>query len=104
VTTTKRDLVERVSEKHKNITKVEATAILQSFLDEIVTSLIKGERIELRDFGVFAPRDRAARKARNPKTGAVVDVPASRTVAFKLGKEFKAKLSASGAATPPAKS
>jgi integration host factor subunit beta len=108
VATTKRDLVERVSEKHKNFTKVEAGALFQSFLDEIVTSLTNGERIELRDFGVFTPRDRAARKARNPKTGTVVEVPASRTVAFKLGKEFKAKLGpAKPAATttpPPAKS
>lgn len=106
MTTTKRDLVERVSEKSKNFTKVEAGAVIQCFLDEVVLALTKGERIELRDFGVFAPRDRAARKARNPKTGAVVEVPASRTVAFKLGKEFKIKLSAPVAAStpPPVKS
>lgn len=104
VATTKRDLVERVSAKHSSLTKVEVGAVVQTFLDEVVQALAKNERIELRDFGVFTPRNRAARKARNPKTGAVVEVPATRTVAFKLGKEFKAKLAPTtggSAPTPP---
>jgi integration host factor subunit beta len=106
VATTKRDLVERVSAKHSSLTKVEVGAVVQTFLDEVVQALAKNERIELRDFGVFTPRNRAARKARNPKTGAVVEVPATRTVAFKLGKEFKAKLAPTGSApsAPPSPS
>jgi integration host factor subunit beta len=100
VATTKRDLVERVSAKHSALTKVEVGAVVQTFLDEVVQALARGERIELRDFGVFTPRARAARKARNPKTGAVVEVPATRTVAFKLGKEFKAKLAPAGSPPP----
>jgi nucleoid DNA-binding protein len=93
-TVTKRDLVDLVASKQTAVNKTDVLAVVQTFLDVITESLSNGERIELRDFGVFTPRDRAARKARNPKTGAVVDVPASKTVAFKLGKEFKARLSA----------
>ena len=100
-TVTKRDLVDLVAEKNGSINKTEVMSIVQSFLDTVTESLSKGERIELRDFGVFTPRDRAARKARNPKTGAVVDVPATKTVAFKLGKEFKLKLAGQTAPKAP---
>jgi nucleoid DNA-binding protein len=100
-TVTKRDLVDLVAEKNGSINKTEVLSIVQSFLDTVTESLSKGERIELRDFGVFTPRDRAARKARNPKTGAVVDVPATKTVAFKLGKEFKQKLAGVTASKAP---
>lgn len=92
-TVTKRDLVDLVAAKNPSTNKTEVLNVVQTFLDVITTSLAGGDRIELRDFGVFTPRNRAARKARNPKTGAVVDVPAGKTVAFKLGKEFKTKLS-----------
>lgn len=100
-TITKRDLVDMVASKHNGINKTQVLEVVQSFLDVVTDSLSKGERIELRDFGVFSPRDRAARKARNPKTGAVVDVPATRTVAFKLGKEFKTKLASNSAPKAP---
>lgn len=100
-TVTKRDLVDMVAVKTPGTNKTEVLAVVQTFLDVITTSLGNGERIELRDFGVFTPRDRAARKARNPKTGAVVDVPASRTVAFKLGKEFKTRLNTKAAVKAP---
>jgi nucleoid DNA-binding protein len=105
--TTKRNLVERVSAKHSGLSKVEAGQVVQTFLDSVTDALAQGERIEFRGFGVFTPRARPPRKARNPKTGVPVDVPASRTVAFKLGKELKAKLSppvtggVSPSATPP---
>jgi nucleoid DNA-binding protein len=89
-----------VAAKNPTTNKTEVLNVVQSLLDAITTSLAAGERIELRDFGVFTPRDRAARKARNPKTGAVVEVPASKTVAFKLGKEFKTRLQV---ATKPTK-
>jgi integration host factor subunit beta len=52
-------------------------------------SLAQGERVEIRNFGNFSLRKREARKARNPKTGEVVDVPAKRVPFFKAGKELK---------------
>jgi integration host factor subunit beta len=100
-TMTKRDLVDQVAAKNGNINKSQVMEVVQSFLDVVTESLTKGERIELRDFGVFSPRDRAARKARNPKTGSIVDVAATKTVAFKLGKEFKARLSGAAAHKAP---
>lgn len=93
-TTTKRDLVERVSARQNGVSKMQVQEVVQTFLEEIVSALSKGERIELRDFGVFTPKTRAARKARNPKTGAEVSVPETRTASFKPGKEFKNRLAA----------
>lgn len=91
-TVTKKDLVERVSTHVYGTTKGQILEVIQGFLDEVVDAVAAGDRIELRDFGVFTPKDRAPRKARNPKTGESVDVPASKTVSFKLGKEFRNRL------------
>ena len=62
------------------------------FLDEIITELSKGGRLESRDFGVFETRVRAARAAQNPKTLTRVQVPAKRMVKFKPGRLMKQKL------------
>lgn len=91
-TITKRDLVERVTSRVNGTTKSVTLEVIQGFLDEVASAVADGDRIELRDFGVFSPKDRAPRTARNPKTGESVSVPASRTVTFKVGKEFKQKL------------
>ena len=91
-TISKKELVERVANKVSGPNKTAVQDIVQKFLDEMVSAVAGGDRIELRDFGVFTPKSRAARKARNPKTGASVDVPAHMTVGFKVGKEFKIKL------------
>jgi len=55
----------------------------------IKNSLAHGERVEIRSFGNFSIRKREARKARNPKTGELVDVPAKSVPFFKAGKELK---------------
>ncbi len=60
--------------------------IIQAFLDEIINELSKGNLLEFRDFGVFETRTRAARTAQNPKTLEPVEVPAKRTVKFKMGR------------------
>ena len=62
------------------------------FLDEIVSELGKGNRLEFRDFGVFEIRERAARVAQNPKTLARVHVPSKRTVKFKVGRLMEERL------------
>jgi integration host factor subunit beta len=84
-TITKKDFVDRIAEttqcKH-----VVVKAVVQHFLDEIVSELDKGNRLEFRDFGVFEVRDRAARVAQNPKTLEPVEVPAKRAVKFKMGR------------------
>jgi len=60
--------------------------IIQRCLDGIIDSLEKEGRLELRNFGVFEVRQRAARKARNPKTNEVVEVPAKKVIVFQAGK------------------
>ena len=66
---------------------------VESFLDEIMDELGKGNRLEFRDFGVFESKIRAARIAQNPKTLERVQVPEKRTVKFKVGRIMKIKLS-----------
>ena len=91
-TITKKDLCERVARKtdNKNVAVKEG---IQTFLDEIIGELSQGNRIELRDFGVFEIRKRAARKARNPRTGEEAFVPPKNVVVFKVGKLMREKVS-----------
>ncbi|MCK6440832.1 MAG: integration host factor subunit beta [Planctomycetes bacterium] len=87
-TVTKKDLVLRIAEStgHKqSVTRV----IIQEFIDEIIGELASGNRLELRDFGVFEVRFRHPRQARNPKTGEQVQVPPKRVVTIKPGKKMK---------------
>jgi len=88
VTITKKELVARIAEKTGQ-TKVVTKDILQMFLDEIIEELARGNRLEFREFGVFEIKERAARKAQNPRTLEKVDVPAKRVVKFKVGRLMK---------------
>lgn len=90
-TITKKDLVDRIADNTSN-KRVVVKKIIQSFLDEIVTELGRGNRLEFRDFGVFEIRSRAARVAQNPKTMEKVYVPSKRTVKFKIGRLMKHQL------------
>ena len=71
---TKLEIARAVSEK-LNITQQEAKRVVQNVLDAIKDTLVEEQRIELRNFGVLEARERAARTARNPKTGDTVQVP-----------------------------
>lgn len=85
---TKADLVERVA-KEADMTKKDAEQLVEIVFDTIISTLNKGEKIELRGFGSFRLREREARKGRNPKTGDAVKIPAKRVAYFKPGKELK---------------
>lgn len=85
---TKAELVERVA-GGSSLTRKEAEVVVQAVLDSIVHSLKSGTKVELRGFGSFRLRNRAARIGRNPKTGAKVHVPAKRVPYFKPGKDLK---------------
>jgi len=82
---TKKEIVRSVSEK-LNLTQLKTKHIVQNVFDCIVETLAEEKRIELRNFGVFEVRKRAARKARNPKTGDEVFVGEKFVVVFKPGK------------------
>ena len=94
-TITKKELIDRISEKTGN-KRVVVKRIVQLFLDEIIDELGHGNRLEFRDFGVFESKVRAARIAQNPKTLERVEVPQKRTVKFKVGRVMKMKLSGNG--------
>lgn len=85
---TKADLVESVA-KEAEMTKKDAEQLVEIIFDSIVSTLNKGEKIELRGFGSFRVRHRNARKGRNPKTGEAVNIPAKRVAYFKPGKDLK---------------
>ncbi len=87
-TVTKKELVARIAEKTGQ-TKVVVRDIVQMFLDEIIAELGRGNRLEFREFGVFEIKERAARKAQNPRTLEKVDVPAKRVVKFRVGRLMK---------------
>ena len=87
-TVTKKELIDRIAE-HTQAKRIAVKEIVQVFLDEIVNELRKDNRLEFRDFGVFETRMRAARTAQNPKTMDKVEVPAKRTVKFKMGRLMK---------------
>ena len=90
-TITKRDLVQLIAEK-TNVQQQKAKEVIQCFLDEIITELANGNRLEFRDFGVFEPRKKAPRLARNPRTGEKIQVPQKVTVKFKAGRMMKERL------------
>jgi len=90
-TVTKKELIDRIAEKSATKRAI-VKRILQTFLDEIIDELASGNRLEFRDFGVFESKIRAARTAQNPKTLERVDVPAKRTVKFKIGRVMKSRL------------
>lgn len=90
-TITKKELIDRIAESTQ-AKRVVVKRIVQSFLDEIAKELAADNRLEFRDFGVFETRTRAARVAQNPKTLQRVQVPAKRTVKFKMGRLMKQKL------------
>ena len=91
-TITKKELIDRIADNTLG-RRVQVKRVVQSFLDEIIGELGKGNRLEFRDFGVFETKIRKARKAQNPKTLEPVDVPEKRTVKFKVGRLMKQKLS-----------
>ena len=90
-TITKKELIDRIAEKAES-RRIAVKRVIQSFLDEIVNELGKGNRLEFRDFGVFETKIRKARKAQNPKTLEPVAVPEKRTVKFKVGRLMRQRL------------
>jgi DNA-binding protein HU-beta/integration host factor subunit beta len=84
---TRRDMAKAIADE-TGIPQAQAAAIVQRIFDGITETLLSAGRIELRNFGVFEIRERKPRRARNPRTGEAVDVPARLIVTFKPGKEM----------------
>ena len=88
---TKKEIVKTISDQI-GMTQLRTKEIVQKTFDAIVETLVEEGRIELRNFGVFEVKRRAARKARNPRTGDKVDVPEKFVVTFKPGKEMEKRV------------
>jgi nucleoid DNA-binding protein len=92
MTLTKRDLVSRISEETK-LGQQEVLAVVQKTLDHISEALAKGDKVELRNFGVFEVKVRKARIGRNPNSPETdVPIPQRSVVKFKPGKEMRAEV------------
>lgn len=84
----KADIIEEVASS-TGLTKKDATVAVEAVFNKIQETLAKGEKVQLIGFGNFEVRERAARKGRNPQTGAEIQIPASKVPAFKAGKALK---------------
>ncbi|MCX7918308.1 MAG: integration host factor subunit beta [bacterium] len=84
----KADLIEKVSEAAK-IPRQDAQKVVETTFQIIKDALAAGDRIELRDFGVFLVKQRVARVGRNPKTKVEAPIPARKMPVFKPGRELK---------------
>ena len=85
---TKKDLVAAIAEK-AGLSKKDSEAALTAFIATVTEQLKAGESVQLTGFGTFEVRERAERKALNPRTKEPITVPATKTPAFKAGKALK---------------
>ena len=88
---TKKDIVLRITDM-TGIKQVDVKRIVQKTFDVVIESLVRLEKVELRNFGVFKIKERKARFGRNPRTGESVPVPPRKVVVFKPGLEMKQKI------------
>jgi DNA-binding protein HU-beta len=84
----KADIIARVAERAE-ITKVKAVEAVEIVFEAMKTAMRRGERIELRGFGVFQIRPRKKGIGRNPRTGREVKIPPGKTIRFKPGKNLR---------------
>lgn len=92
---TKNELAKAIAEE-MGLTRTQAEEVVQRVLAGITETLVREGRIELRNFGVFEVKQRHPRKARNPRTGEAVQVPAKVVVCFKPGREMAERVRRSG--------
>ena len=88
----KSKLLKQIADNYPNFLKKDLEKFLNIILSEIKQSLYKGERVELRGFGVWSIHIQKARISRNPKTGEKIETPQKKTIHFKMGKELFKKL------------
>ena len=84
----KTELIAAVAKK-ADLSKKDAEAAVNATVEAVTKALKKGDKVQLVGFGTFEVRKRAAKQARNPQTGAVIKVPATKVPAFKAGKALK---------------
>lgn len=85
---TKADIVENIAEK-TGLTKTDTSLVVEGIIETLKEAMVSGDSVEIRGFGTFKIKKRAARRARNPRTGEPVDIPAKYVPAFKPSRELK---------------
>ena len=88
----KSKLLKQISNNYPNFLKKDLEKFINIILGEIKNSLKRGDRVELRGFGIFSTKIQKARISRNPKTGEKVNTPEKKTIHFKMSKELFKKL------------
>ena len=88
----KSKLLKQLSQNYPNFLKKDLEKFTEIILKEIKITLRRGERVELRGFGVFSTNSQKARISRNPKTGEKVNTPEKKTIHFKMAKDLFNKL------------
>lgn len=96
---TKRELVMLISER-LGYTQYEVGSVVQATLDAITDALTEGQRLEIRNFGVFEVKSRDPRVGRNPRTGEEVPIAEKRVATFKPGKALKELVEGTGSGAP----
>ncbi len=86
---TKSELIALLTERNPNLFLRDLERIVDTVFDEITAALSRGDRVELRGFGAFSVKTRAARTGRNPRTGESVAVPDKKLPFFKAGKDLR---------------
>ena len=84
--------LKQISDNYPNFFRKDLEKFLNIFLNEIMSSLNRGERVEFRGFGTFSSRTQKSRISRNPRTGEKVHTPQKKTIHFKMAKELFTKL------------
>ncbi len=88
----KSKLLKQLSKNYPNFLKKDLEKFINIILEEIKKTLKRGERVELRGFGIFSTNIQKARISRNPKTGEKVHTPQKKTIHFKMAKDLFKKL------------
>ena len=91
----KSELVQRITAQNPHLYQRDVENIINAILNEIVTAMAQGDRVELRGFGAFSVKSRPARTGRNPRTGEHVPVDQKAVPFFKTGKEMRERLNRS---------
>ncbi|WP_026380580.1 integration host factor subunit beta [Afifella pfennigii] len=92
----KSELVQKLADRNPHLYQRDVEAIVNAILEEIVSALCRGDRVELRGFGAFSVKNRPARTGRNPRTGESVSVAEKYVPFFKTGKEMRMRLNGGG--------
>ena len=88
----KSKLLNQLKKSYPNFLKKDLEKVVSIILDEVKQALKRGDRVELRGFGIFSTNIQKARISRNPKTGEKVNTPEKKTIHFKMSKEMFKKL------------